>query len=68
VAAVAVPLFGVVAAFGTVEHVPEPVPVGIVIQPLAYLRSGWRLGNDHLLRDRFRRNDTLATRSSDRSR
>src|SRR5438094_729788 len=34
-AAIAVPLFGVVAAFGTVEHVPEPIPVRIVIEPLA---------------------------------
>jgi len=33
--AVAVPLFGVVAAFGMVEHVPEPIPVRIVIEPLA---------------------------------
>src|SRR6266704_2734992 len=34
-AAVAVPLFGVVTAFGTVEHVPEPIPVRTVIEPLA---------------------------------
>ena len=34
-AAVALPLFGVVAAFGTVEHVPEPIPVRTVIEPLA---------------------------------
>src|SRR5438477_3658515 len=33
--AVAVPLFGVVAAFGTVAHVPEPVPVRTVVETLA---------------------------------
>src|SRR5258708_33114188 len=34
-AAVAVPLFGVVAAFGTVERGPEPIPTRIVVDPLA---------------------------------
>ena len=62
-AAVAVPLFGVVAAFGTVEHVPEPIPVRIVIEPLAL--SATPVGDSgtiiYVQEDRFRRSDTLAT-------
>ena len=62
-AAVALPLFGVVAAFGTVEHGPEPVPVRIVIEPLAL--SATPAGDSgaiiYFQEDRFRRNDTLAT-------
>jgi murein DD-endopeptidase MepM/ murein hydrolase activator NlpD len=62
-AAVAVPLFGVMAAFGTVEHVPEPVPVRFVTEPLAL--SATPVGDSgtiiYFQEDRFRRNDTLAT-------
>ena len=62
-AAVAVPLFGVVAAFGTVEHVPEPIPVRIVIEPLAL--SATPVGDSgtiiYFQEDRFKRSDTLAT-------
>jgi len=61
--AVAVPLFGVVAAFGTVEHGPEPVPSRIVIEPLAL--SATPVGDSgtiiYFQEDRFRRNDTIAT-------
>ncbi len=61
-AAVVVPLFGVVAAFGTVEHVPEPVPVRTVIEPLAL--SATPVGDSgtiiYFQEDRFRRSDTLA--------
>src|SRR5712691_13527646 len=62
-AAVAVPLFGVVAAFGMVERVPEPIPVRIVIEPLAL--SATSVGDSgtiiYVQEDRFRRNDTLTT-------
>ena len=62
-AAVAVPLFGVVAAFGMVERVPEPIPVRIVIEPLAL--SATPVGDSgtiiYVQEDRFRRSDTLAT-------
>ena len=62
-AAIAVPLFGVVAAFGTVEHVPEPIPVRIVIEPLAL--SATSVGDSgtiiYFQEDRFKRSDTLAT-------
>ncbi len=62
-AAVAVPLFGVVAAFGMVERVPEPIPVRIVIEPLAL--SATSVGDSgtiiYVQEDRFRRSDTLAT-------
>jgi len=62
-AAVAVPLFGVVAAFGTVAHVPEPVPVRIVVQTLVL--STTPVGDSgtiiYFQEDRFRRSDTLAT-------
>ena len=61
--AVAVPLFGVVAAFGMVEHVPEPIPVRIVIEPLAL--SATSVGDSgtiiYFQEDRFKRSDTLAT-------
>jgi murein DD-endopeptidase MepM/ murein hydrolase activator NlpD len=61
-AAVALPLFGVVAAFGTVEHGPEPVPFRIVIEPLAL--SPTPVGDSgtiiYFQEDRFRRSDTLA--------
>src|SRR5205809_8062643 len=62
-AAVAVPLFGVVAAFGTVEHVPQPIPVRIVIEPLAL--SATPVGDSGTIISfqdpRFRRSDALAT-------
>ncbi len=61
-ASVAVPLFGVVAAFGTVEHRPESVPVRIVIEPLA--PSTTSVGDPgpiiYFQEDRFRRSDTIA--------
>src|SRR5882762_9532595 len=62
-AAVALPLFGVVAAFGTVEHVPEPIPARTVIEPLAL--SAPPVGDSgtiiYFQEDRFRRSDTLTT-------
>ena len=62
-AAVAVPLFGVVAAFGTVARVPEPVPVRTVVETLAL--SATPVGDSgtiiYFQEDRFRRSDTLAT-------
>ncbi len=62
-AAVAVPLFGVVAAFGTVERVPEPIRVRTVIEPLAL--SATPVGDSgtiiYFQEDRFRLSDTLAT-------
>jgi len=61
--AVAVPLFGVVAAFGTVTHVPEPVPVRTVVETLAL--STTLVGDSgtsiYFQEDLFRRSDTLAT-------
>src|SRR5437660_9161833 len=62
-AAVALPLFGVVAAFGTVEHVPESIPVRTVIEPLTL--SATPVGDSgtviYFQEDRFRRSDTLTT-------
>jgi len=62
-AAVAAPLFGVVAAFGTVAHVPEAVPVRTVVETLAL--SATPVGDSgtiiYFQEDRFRRSDTLAT-------
>src|SRR5712691_8417189 len=62
-AVVALPLFGVVAAFGTVEHVPESIPVRTVIEPLAL--SATPVGDSgtviYFQEDRFRRSDTLTT-------
>src|SRR3977135_2182125 len=61
--AVALPLFGVVAAFGTVEHRAEPVPARSVIEPLAL--SATPVGDSgtiiYFQEDRFRRSDTLTT-------
>lgn len=58
-----VPLFGVVAAFGTVQNGPEPVPVRIVIESLAL--SATPVGDSgtvsYFQEDRFKRNDTVAT-------
>ncbi|HYS76751.1 MAG TPA: M23 family peptidase, partial [Burkholderiales bacterium] len=57
------PLFGVVAAFGTVERVPEPIRVRTVIEPLAL--SATPVGDSgtiiYFQEDRFRLSDTLAT-------
>src|SRR3989441_3013381 len=62
-AAVALPLFGVVAAFGTAEHVLESIPVRTVIEPLAL--SATPVGDSgtiiYFQEDRFRRGDTLTT-------
>jgi murein DD-endopeptidase MepM/ murein hydrolase activator NlpD len=62
-AAIAVPLFGVVAAFATVAHVPEPVHVRTVVETLAL--SATPVGDSgtiiYFQEDRFRRDDTLAT-------
>src|SRR5438132_11441691 len=62
-AAVALPLFGVVAAFGTVEHAPESIPVRTVIEPLTL--SATPVGDSgtviYFQEDRFRRSDTLTT-------
>jgi len=54
----------VVAAFGTVERVPEPIPVRIVIEPLALFRDPRSATPERsftVQEDRFRRSDTLAT-------
>src|SRR6476661_1030564 len=60
--AVALPLFGMVAAFGTVERGPESVPVRIIVEPLAL--SAISAGDSgtiiYFQEDRFRRSDTLA--------
>ncbi len=62
-AAVAVPLFGVVAAFGTVEHGPEPISTRIVVDPLALsaIPIGERGTIIYFQEDRFRSGDTIAT-------
>jgi len=62
-AAVAVPLFGVVAAFGTVERGPEPIPTRIVVDPLALSATpiGDRRAIFYFQEDRFRSGDTVAT-------
>jgi murein DD-endopeptidase MepM/ murein hydrolase activator NlpD len=58
-----VPLFGVVAAFGTVEPGLEPIPFRTVVDPLAL--SATPVGDSgtttYFQEDRFRRSDTLAT-------
>jgi murein DD-endopeptidase MepM/ murein hydrolase activator NlpD len=59
---VAVPLFGVVAAFGTVQRAPEPVPLRLVIEALALPANP--VGDSgtviYFQEDRFKRGDTLA--------
>ena len=62
-AAVAVPLFGVVAAFGTVEHGREPIPTRIVVDPLALSATpvGDRGTIIYFQEDRSRSGDTVAT-------
>src|SRR5690242_6284821 len=60
-AAVAVPLFGVVAAFGTVQQ--EPARFQVVVEPLTL--SPTRIGDSgtgvYFQEDLFKRNDTPAT-------
>src|SRR6266705_2344244 len=62
-AAVAVPLFGVVAAFGTVERGPEPIPTRIVVDRLVLSATpiGDRGTIIYFQEDRFRSGDTVAT-------
>jgi murein DD-endopeptidase MepM/ murein hydrolase activator NlpD len=59
---VAALLFGVVAAFGTVQRAPEPVPVRLVVEPLALpaIPAGDSGTVIYFQEDRFQRNDTLA--------
>jgi murein DD-endopeptidase MepM/ murein hydrolase activator NlpD len=59
--AVAAPLFGVVAAFATVEDGLEPVPFGIVVEPLALAATPLREPGTitYFQEDRFRGKDTL---------
>jgi murein DD-endopeptidase MepM/ murein hydrolase activator NlpD len=60
--AVAAPLFGVVAAFATVQDGLEPVPFGIVVEPLALAATPLREPGTiiYFQEDRLRGNDTLA--------
>src|SRR5712671_3264488 len=62
-AAVALPLFGVVAAFGTVERGPEPIPTRIVIDPLVLSATpiSERGTIIYFQEDRSRSGDTIAT-------
>src|SRR5712691_259462 len=62
-AAVALPLFGVVAAFGTVEGVPEPIFVRTVIEllPLSATQVSDSGTIIYFQEERFRPSDTLAT-------
>jgi len=59
--AVAVPFFGMVAAFGTVQNASEPVPFGTVIEPLDL--PAVVLGDvrpiSYFQEDRFQRSGTL---------
>ena len=59
--AVAAPLFGVVAAFATVQDGLEPVPFGFVVEPLALAATPLREPGTiiYFQEDRFRGNDTL---------
>jgi murein DD-endopeptidase MepM/ murein hydrolase activator NlpD len=63
VLAVAIPLFGVVAAFGTVQDAPEPVATRTVVEALALsvasLGEPWT--DVYFHEERFRSDDTLAT-------
>src|SRR5260221_14455631 len=62
-AAVAVPLLGVVAAFGTVERGPEPIPTRIVVDPLALSAApiGDRGAIFYFQADSFSSGDTVAS-------
>jgi murein DD-endopeptidase MepM/ murein hydrolase activator NlpD len=57
---VAAPLFGVVAAFGTVQHTYEPVPIRTVVEllPLSPTRTGEPEPNLYYQEGVFRRSDT----------
>jgi len=59
--AVAAPLFGMVAAFATVQDGLEPVPFGVVVEPLALAATPLREPGTTLYfqEDRFRGGDTL---------
>src|SRR6266704_1334064 len=59
--AVAAPLFGVVAAFATVQDGLEPVPFGFVVEPLAPAATPLREPGTiiYFQEDRFRGKDTL---------
>src|SRR6266702_6409576 len=59
--AVAAPLFGVVAAFATVQDGLEPVPFGFVVEPLAPAATPLREPGTiiYFQEDRFRDKDTL---------
>lgn len=61
-AAVAAPLFGMVAAFGTVQEVPQPVATHTVVEalPLPHVFPGAADGGIYFQEDRFQRGDTLA--------
>jgi murein DD-endopeptidase MepM/ murein hydrolase activator NlpD len=62
-AAIAAPLFGMVAAFGTVQNASEPVPLQTVIEPLDL--SATILGDakpiNYFQEDRFQRNNRLSS-------
>ena len=59
--AVAAPLFGMVAAFATVQDGLEPVPIGVVVEPLALAAAPLREPGTILYfqEDRFGGGDTL---------
>src|SRR6266571_7700214 len=59
--AVAAPLFGVVAAFATVQDGLEPVPFGFVVEPLAPAATPLREPGTiiYFQEDQFRGKDTL---------
>src|SRR5262245_25146920 len=63
VPAVALPLFGVVAASGTVQHAYEPVPIHIVVEHLSLSpkRAGEPGPNVYFQEAVFRRGDTPLT-------
>jgi murein DD-endopeptidase MepM/ murein hydrolase activator NlpD len=60
---VLVPFFGMVAAFGPVQDVPEPVATQTVIKALAFSgpQPGAARDGAYFQEDRFQRGDTLAT-------
>ena len=61
-AAIAAPLFGVVAAFGTVRDTPEPIPIQTIVEPLdlsaALIEEARPVS--YFQEDRFQRNHTAA--------
>jgi murein DD-endopeptidase MepM/ murein hydrolase activator NlpD len=57
----AAPLLGVMAAFGTVQNEPEPVPFRTVVETLELAGAPrGEAGNVYFLEDRLQGNDTLA--------